>query len=410
MRTRRLGCALLVVWLVLVLTQLILTFRGHHVGWLGIAIGAVTSALVLLGGPGLRPAEPRPRARAAVVIGRVVLVVVWLAQAAVAGFVGFVIAGVPDNPVYDLRLVVTVLIGWTLSRVRLAGRALVGFPPASRLGPGVVVRGVLLFATTVAAAAFGHQLEAAASVVLCWVPLHAYDLFHGWWSTPFFAVPLSIPVWLVWVAVLTVAAVSLINVSKRLLGDDNEVAKWAEGLEIIKVEVNGQRPGCLLSWYGWTGEPVSPWRAARLARFAHPFAYDEQWQLHRRITDALRAAAPDEDWHEFRVAYRATGDHEELTGQLDGRPWPVPEAAVRDDLRRLRAGGYQPGYGTWTELVIEVRPNGYSVGPASGPVTWSRHPTDRDLSTDQRRFPVVRRLRRFRRARAGQPEITPAQR
>jgi hypothetical protein len=197
------------------------------VPWLGISIAATTTLIALSGGPGLRPAQPRPRARALVFAGRVVLVLTWLAQAAVVGFIGFAVAGVPENPVYDLRLVVSVLIGWALSRIRGLGKLLAGFPPQKRLGVGTVVRGVLTLVVTVAAAAFAHQLEAAAAAVLFWVPTRAYDMFYGWWSTPFFAVPLSAPVWLLWFLLVTVVAVSLINTSKRIFGGDNEVATWA---------------------------------------------------------------------------------------------------------------------------------------------------------------------------------------
>jgi hypothetical protein len=399
-RNRRLlGCFLVIVWLIQGLVLLVMTFRGQHVPWLGVSIGATTSLLVLSTGPGLRPERPRPRAPAVVVTGRVLLVVVWLARAAVAGFIGFVIAGVPDNPVYDLRLVVSVLIGWTLSRIWFAGRALVGYPAKAPFGVRTVVRGVLVLAATVAAAAFAHQLEVAAAAVVCWVPARAYDMFYGWWSTPFFAVPLSIPVWVLWAVVLTVTAVSLINLSKRIFGGDNEVAKWAEGMEVIKVEVNGERPGCLLSWYAWTGEPVSPWRAAMLRRFARPLPYGEEYAHHDRIVRVLRAAAPEERWQELRVAYRATGAHEELTGHLDTRPWPAPGDLLIDDLRRLREAGYEPGYGTWTQLTIVVKQNGYGFSPSHGPITWSRRPTRRELAAEQRRFPVVRRIRRVRRAR-----------
>jgi len=332
--------------------------------------------------------------------GRAVLVLTWLAQAAVAGFIGFVVAGVPENPGYDLRLVVSVLIGWALSRVRGLGKLLAGFPPRKRLGVGTVVRGVLTLAVTVAAAAFAHQLEAAAAAVLFWVPSRAYDMFYGWWSTPFFAVPLSAPVWLLWFLVVTVVAVSLINTSKRVFGGDNEVATWAEGLEVVKFEVNGRRPGCLLTWHGWTGEPVSPWRAAWLERkHARPLRYGEDGVLRDRISTTLRATLPPSGWAELRVSYRAAGSHEELDGQLDGTPWPMPADGLLDDLRRLREDAYEPGYGTWTELVVTVRPNGWGFSPSTGAVPWSRPPNRAELAAEQRRFPAVRRVRKALRAR-----------
>lgn len=397
---RLLGCALVLAWTIQGFVLLILTFRGQNVPWLGISIAATTTLLALSGGPGLRPARPRPRARALVFVGRVVLVLTWLAQAAVAGFIGFAVAGVPENPVYDLRLVVSVLIGWALSRVRGLGKLLAGFPPGKRFGVGTVVRGVLTLAVTVAAAAFAHQLEAAAAAVLFWVPSRAYDMFYGWWSTPFFAVPLSAPVWLLWFLLVTVVAVSVINTSKRIFGDDNEVAKWAEGLEVVKFEVNGRRPGCLLTWHGWTGEPVSPWRAAWLERkHARPLAYGEDGVLRDRISTTLRATLPPSGWAELRVSYRATGGHEELDGQLDGTPWPVPTDGLLDDLRRLREGAYEAGYGTWAELVVTVRPNGWGFSPSTGAVPWSRPPSRAELAAEQRRFPAVRLVRKALRAR-----------
>jgi hypothetical protein len=400
---RLLGCALLIVWAVQGLVLLILTFRGQHAPWLGYSIAATTSLILLSGGPGLRPPQPRPRARVLVFAGRVLLVLTWLARAVVAGFIGYAVAGVPEDSVYDLRLVVSVLIGWALSRVGGVGRLLAGFPPEKRFGVRMVVRGVLTLAVTVAAAAFAHQLEAAAAAVLFWVPSRAYAMFYGWWSTPFFAVPMSAPVWVLWFLVVTAAAVSLINTSKRVFGGDNEVGKWAEGLEVVKFEVNGQRPGCLLTWYGWTGEPVSPWRAAWLERKHRPLPYREDGVLRDRISTTLRATVPQAGWEQLRVSYRAAGSHEELDGQLDGTPWPMPSGGQLDDLlrdlRRLREDAYEPGYGTWTELVVTVRPDGWGFSPSSGAVPWSRPPKRADLVAEQRRFPAVRRVRKVLRAR-----------
>lgn len=218
------------VLLAQVVTMLVLTFRGYHGSWLGGTLAATLTGLMLLAGPGGLPAKPEPRPVVFVAVGRFLLVAGWLAEAVAFGFLGYLVAGVPDGPVFDPRLMVTALVGWVVAALLRAGRALVGFPTGRFRFTGLL-RSVLGLVATVLVSGFGHQLEKAASVALCWVPAQAYDLFHSWWATAWFAVPLVVPVWVVWVLVLSAAAGWVIGLGVRLFGADNEFFKWAEGSE-----------------------------------------------------------------------------------------------------------------------------------------------------------------------------------
>ncbi|MFD1050933.1 hypothetical protein ACFQ1S_38110, partial [Kibdelosporangium lantanae] len=84
-----------------------------------------------------------------------------------------------------------------------------------------------------------------------------------------------------------------------------------------------------------------------------PVGLDEQGDLNRRIADLLVMRAPT-DWEQIRVVYRGVGTHEEVTGHIMGidgrlREWEAPREA-QEFYRRLRAGMYKDGVGTWSAV------------------------------------------------------------
>jgi hypothetical protein len=83
-----------------------------------------------------------------------------------------------------------------------------------------------------------------------------------------------------------------------------------------------------------------------------PLGFEEQRDLQRRIADLLALRAPS-DRDQIRVMYRASGNHEEIIGHILGidgqlREWEPPKAELVEFYRRMRAGMYRDGVGTWS--------------------------------------------------------------
>jgi hypothetical protein len=81
-----------------------------------------------------------------------------------------------------------------------------------------------------------------------------------------------------------------------------------------------------------------------------PLGIEGQRELTRKIADLLVVRAP-ADRDQIRVMYRAVGTHEELLGDILGidgqlREWEPPRELL-EYYRRLRAGMYAEGVGTW---------------------------------------------------------------
>ncbi|WP_053204299.1 TNT domain-containing protein [Jiangella muralis] len=119
-------------------------------------------------------------------------------------------------------------------------------------------------------------------------------------------------------------------------------------------------------------------------------AVEEQRELHRAIADLLVQRAP-ADRDQIRVMYNAAGSHEEVIGHvlgIDGqlREWQPP-AEVAPFYRRLRAGMYADGAGTWTaaSTVVEY-PIRLSIDYRDEP-RWHRAPSRWDVLDELERFP-----------------------
>ena len=83
-----------------------------------------------------------------------------------------------------------------------------------------------------------------------------------------------------------------------------------------------------------------------------PLGFEEQRELQRRIADLLALRAP-ADRDQIRVMYRACGKYEEVVGHILGidgqlREWEPPSAELVEFYRRIRAGMYRDGAGTWS--------------------------------------------------------------
>ncbi|WP_243791749.1 TNT domain-containing protein [Saccharopolyspora gloriosae] len=119
---------------------------------------------------------------------------------------------------------------------------------------------------------------------------------------------------------------------------------------------------------------------------------EEQEQIARRIGVLLLQAAP-EDWQQITVEYRATGEYQDLLGEVaaqDGgtEPWEPPEE-LWAIFEHLREGMYRPDVGTWlSALYVVERPSSYRIDiNFDAEPQWQR-PLPRAAYADElRRYP-----------------------
>ncbi len=150
------------------------------------------------------------------------------------------------------------------------------------------------------------------------------------------------------------------------------------------------------------------WRSARYtvdppSAFQVFYAYDppdpagsgrtgieEQRVLHRAIADLLVARAP-AGRDQIRLMYNAVGGHEEVIGHvlgIDGqlREW-APPGEVAPYYRRLRAGMYTDGVGTWTSASTVVEyPIRLSIDYRNE-ARWHQAPSRWDVLDELERYP-----------------------
>lgn len=123
-----------------------------------------------------------------------------------------------------------------------------------------------------------------------------------------------------------------------------------------------------------------------------PLGFEEQRDLQRRIGDLLALRAPS-DRDQIRVMYRASGNHEEMVGHILGidgqlREWEPPRELL-EFYRRMRAGMYREGAGTWSAASTVVEwPLKLSINflfPEDP--RWRRPPTRNDILDELEMFP-----------------------
>ncbi|WP_116950796.1 TNT domain-containing protein [Jiangella endophytica] len=147
---------------------------------------------------------------------------------------------------------------------------------------------------------------------------------------------------------LTAAFVEL-----RQVMDDEQRGAWLSARYTI------DPPSAFQVFYNYDHDPLwDPPVPAEVPRPEAPgqptgsarIGIEEQRALHRKIADLLVVRAP-ADRDQLRVMYNAVGHHEELVGHvlgIDGqlREWDAPPE-LTPYFRRLRAGMYAEGAGTW---------------------------------------------------------------
>lgn len=121
-----------------------------------------------------------------------------------------------------------------------------------------------------------------------------------------------------------------------------------------------------------------------------PLGIQERGDLRRRIADLLVARAP-AGRDQIRVMYNAVGGHEEVIGHvlgIDGqlREW-APPSELAAYYRRLRAGAYTGGVGTWTSAATVVEyPIRISI-EYRNEARWHAAPSRWDVLDELERYP-----------------------
>ncbi|MEU3271422.1 hypothetical protein ABZ639_11280 [Saccharomonospora sp. NPDC006951] len=394
---------------------------------------AVCAALLSLTRlPLIRPPRRRGRERSrfAATLGGCLIVLLWLARASVYGYAVFVFTVGLSDTTFDATAAVLAVTGRLLTLAGMAARHLAGFAVDWDFLRGLnMPRYVLGLAATAPLVGFGGLLAEFAENVVLWVPVHTYELLHGWGLWSWLSVVLACVAYLPVVVAAVVVESVLQYAAGLLLGKDNVAGAWlTEHLpaRLVLTDTEYRFEYKFLFEFGKYGprrpRTVGRRGGQRLARYEQPLTDDEQRLLIEDLADGLSADFPPR-WANFSLTYRAAGDHEEVTARLNvmsppddkgisvGRPreWDLTGFAGIDALRRLRAAAYSAGLGTPFEWVLSfdaergfladenvVRPRGRARWRPEYSGTepeWRNAPSRTDYRKDLRRFPIVRTMR-----------------
>ncbi|MET8561145.1 hypothetical protein ABZV75_11380 [Streptomyces flaveolus] len=316
---------------------------------LSLAIAVLTSLLVLWNPPVLRPppSEAVPRSPAVAFAGRLLIVVVWIVQALLLGFSGFLVSSrFPEPPGFDGGIALLAAVGQVLSFVALCARSMAGFRPDWGFTfsvPGVL-RHLLDKAVLVALAGYASTLPDVAETAVTWVPDHVHGYFSGLVPSGL-AWPATVAVCAAWFFAVLVAESLLQLLAASALGPENSLGAWLGDHTPVTyrrtdADVTFDFDFWLIrifyynSVHGWrllvrllieTGYSTSfgprlrdPGRRQRdrLRRYERPLTDEETERLRERVAAAAVDAAP-ADWRLLILEYRAAGRHEEVQLRVD---------------------------------------------------------------------------------------------
>jgi hypothetical protein len=167
------------------------------------------------------------RSPATVKLGRILTGTSWAAFAILFGFsIYYGYRGYQEDRL-SLPLALFTLVTWGVSFVMLLGNDLSG-RGGSDLSifrwPKVMLT-VVQVAASVFLAAYAHWLERAGMLAYTWVPSECYHLLHGFIATDWFAVPVSIPVWIAWISIVCAAATFAGKALEVIFGSDSYLAQ-----------------------------------------------------------------------------------------------------------------------------------------------------------------------------------------
>ncbi len=359
--------------------------QGRARTGLSVAIAVLTTVFSLLNRPVLRPPEGRgvPRSGFVAFAGRLGIVVVWIVQAGLFGFSGFLVsANFQEEPGFHGRVALIAAVGQVLAFGALCARSMAGFRPdrGFRFTVFGVLRHLVDRVVLVVLAGYAGTLPQVAETAVAWVPEHLHDRVSG-----------LLPGWLAWPVTIAACAVWFVGVLvveslvQRLiasgLGPDNSLGAWLGDHTPVSyrrtdTDVTFDFDFLLVRLYyynstlGWAflgrvliemrysssfgprSRPPTRRRIAKGRRYERPLAEGEMDRLREEIAGAAVAAAPRE-WRLLLLEYRAAGRYE--------------EAQVRVDPRDRWARGWDPPATEDPEADTDAEPGEESEGEgASG--------------------------------------------
>ncbi|MET7430149.1 hypothetical protein ABZT16_14360 [Streptomyces flaveolus] len=316
---------------------------------LSLAIAVLTSMLALWNRPVLRPPPSGavPRSPAVAFAGRLLIVVIWIVQALLFGFSGFLVSSrFPEPPGFDGGIALLAAVGQVLSFVALCARSMAGFRPDWGFTfsvPGVL-RHLLDKAVLVALAGYASTLPDVAETAVTWVPDHVHGYFSALVPSGL-AWPVTVAVCAAWFFAVLVAESLLQLLAASALGPENSLGAWlgdhtpvtyrrTDADVTFDFDFGLIRIFYYNSVHGWrflvrllieTGYSTSfgprlrgPGRRQRdrLRRYERPLTAEEAERLHERVAAAAVDAAP-ADWRLLILEYRSAGRHEEVQLRID---------------------------------------------------------------------------------------------
>jgi hypothetical protein len=179
-------------------------------------------------------------------IGRILTRMGWTAFFIVVGFsIYFAFRGYQEAGL-SFPLVLTVLAMWSISAVILIGNELSGrggVDLSAFRGPGVLLI-IVQLAGSIFVAAYAHWIEHGSVLAYTFVPKKCYHLLHGVIATDWFAIPASIPIWIIWTLIVLVLATGVNKVVDAIFGSDSEIAEWShDTFGGIRIEIEGDPGG-----------------------------------------------------------------------------------------------------------------------------------------------------------------------
>ncbi|MFD0818170.1 hypothetical protein ACFQ0D_07530 [Micromonospora zhanjiangensis] len=455
---RRLRLILLVTgWLTLIVLVLLAAFGDARGTRHSLTMAGISTALVLLLGPGLRPPEGTAAARSAVTrrTGQTLIILAWLARAVTAGLVTYQVTSRFDQPPgFDRRVAAFAAASQGLLLMLRLGRRLAGFPTDARAGRGItaVLRWAVNAGIAVVLAGYAAvlpQLVSNPSGVLDsltrdsgWAPIRLYR-FLADLVTPWVAVPAMIVVCALALLLVSVALGLLLPGLALLLGRDNPISQWLSEnapvwYERTDTEVtfvsrfvaevdyhnSAETQRLHAKFLGFSVnrddgfglyERQPLWRFDLEPRSAHHRSGQpvDEAPLLDHVVAELVDRVPD-GWHSLRLEYRAVLGHQETEVMVDPpkesagvtadgsepEALPLPDFGGNDALWRLRKARYDPVHGAPYAMTLfvdrdQLAPMFLDEDGIPAEPAWHRRPTRQQYRADLRRFPVARRHRPF---------------
>jgi hypothetical protein len=162
-------------------------------------------------------------------IGRILTRMGWIAFFIVIGLSTYYAYRGYQEAGLSFPLVLTVLAMWGISAVMLIGNELSGrgdVDLSAFRGTGVLLI-IVQLAGSIFVAAYAYWIEHGSVLAYTFVPKKCYHLLHGLIATDWFAIPASIPIWIIWTSIVFALATGVNKAVDAIFGSESEIAEWS---------------------------------------------------------------------------------------------------------------------------------------------------------------------------------------